>query len=84
VRESYKQAGVDVEAGYEAVEGMKKHIARTNRQEVMGEIGRFGGMFDLSMLAYEEPVLISGTDGVGTKLKLAFERINMTRSALML
>lgn len=73
MRESYKQAGVDVEAGYKAVEGMKKHIARTNRQEVMGEIGRFGGMFDLSMLAYEEPVLISGTDGVGTKLKLAFE-----------
>lgn len=73
MRESYKQAGVDVEAGYKAVEGMKKHIERTNRPEVLGEVGHFGGMFDLSMLNYEEPVLISGTDGVGTKLKIAFE-----------
>ncbi len=73
MRESYKQAGVDVEAGYKAVEGMKKHIERTKRPEVMGEIGRFGGMFDLSFLTYDEPVLVSGTDGVGTKLKIAFD-----------
>src|SRR5690625_1609584 len=69
----YKQAGVDVERGYEAVERMKKHIARTNRQEVLGGIGAFAGLFDLSAMNYKEPVLVSGTDGVGTKLMLAFE-----------
>lgn len=69
----YKKAGVDVEAGYEAVERMKKHIARTKRPEVLGGIGSFAGLFDLSGFTYKEPVLVSGTDGVGTKLKLAFE-----------
>ncbi|MYL50511.1 phosphoribosylformylglycinamidine cyclo-ligase [Halobacillus litoralis] len=71
--QSYKQAGVDVEAGYEAVERMKKHVARTMRPEVMGGLGSFAGLFDLSGMSYEQPVLVTGTDGVGTKLKLAFE-----------
>lgn len=70
----YKQAGVDVEKGYEAVERMKKHIQKTNRPEVMGGIGAFAGMFELSSLQYKEPVLVSGTDGVGTKLMLAFDQ----------
>lgn len=69
----YKQAGVDVERGYEAVERMKKHIEKTNRPEVLGGIGAFAGLFDLSSFSYKEPVLVSGTDGVGTKLMLAFE-----------
>lgn len=69
---AYKQAGVDIEAGYEAVNRMKKHVARTMRPEVMSGLGGFGGMFDLSTLGLKEPVLISGTDGVGTKLMLAF------------
>jgi phosphoribosylformylglycinamidine cyclo-ligase len=69
---AYKQAGVDIEAGYEAVERMKKHVKTTVRPEVMGGLGGFGGMFDLSALKLKEPVLVSGTDGVGTKLKLAF------------
>ncbi|GAA0598770.1 phosphoribosylformylglycinamidine cyclo-ligase [Virgibacillus siamensis] len=69
----YKDAGVDVEKGYEAVERMKKHIAKTNRPEVLGGIGAFAGLFDLSSFHYKEPVLVSGTDGVGTKLKLAFQ-----------
>lgn len=69
----YKKAGVDVEKGYEAVERMKKHIAKTNRPEVLGGIGAFAGLFDLTSLPYEEPVLVSGTDGVGTKLKIAFQ-----------
>jgi phosphoribosylformylglycinamidine cyclo-ligase len=69
---AYKQAGVDIEAGYEAVERMKKHVKTTVRPEVMGGLGGFGGMFDLSALQLKEPVLVSGTDGVGTKLKLAF------------
>ncbi|KKI91407.1 phosphoribosylaminoimidazole synthetase [Bacillus sp. SA1-12] len=68
----YKQAGVDIEAGYEAVSRMKKHVAKTMRKGVMGGLGGFGGMFDLSELNYKQPVLVSGTDGVGTKLKLAF------------
>ncbi|MGO4889719.1 phosphoribosylformylglycinamidine cyclo-ligase [Anaerobacillus sp. MEB173] len=70
--EAYKQAGVDIEAGYEAVNRMKKHVAKTIRPEVLGGLGGFGGMFDLSQLNYKEPVLVSGTDGVGTKLMLAF------------
>ncbi|TFD98114.1 phosphoribosylformylglycinamidine cyclo-ligase [Jeotgalibacillus salarius] len=70
--DAYKQAGVNIEAGYEAVERMKKHVKRTERAGLMGAFGGFGGMFDLSALNYKEPVLISGTDGVGTKLKLAF------------
>src|SRR5699024_6793730 len=69
----YKKAGVDVEKGYEAVERMKKHIADTNRSEVLGGIGAFAGLFELTSLPYEESVLVSGTDGVGTKLKLAFQ-----------
>jgi phosphoribosylformylglycinamidine cyclo-ligase len=69
---AYKQAGVDIEAGYEAVERMKKHVQKTARTGVLGALGGFGGMFDLSVLNLKEPVLVSGTDGVGTKLKLAF------------
>ncbi len=70
--EQYKNAGVNLSAGYESVERIKKHIAATNRPGVMGNIGSFGGLFDLASLGYKEPVLVSGTDGVGTKLKLAF------------
>jgi len=62
-----------VEKGYEAVERMKKHIAKTTRPEVLGGVGAFAGLFELTSLNYEEPVLVSGTDGVGTKLKLAFQ-----------
>ncbi|WP_019155520.1 phosphoribosylformylglycinamidine cyclo-ligase [Robertmurraya massiliosenegalensis] len=69
---AYRQAGVDIEAGYEAVTRMKKHVNRTIRPGVMGGLGGFGGMFDLSSLNLKEPVLVSGTDGVGTKLMLAF------------
>ncbi|MFC0559005.1 phosphoribosylformylglycinamidine cyclo-ligase [Halalkalibacter alkalisediminis] len=70
--EAYKKAGVSLEAGYEAVERMKSHVNRTKRSGVMGSLGGFGGMFDLSTLNLKEPVLVSGTDGVGTKLMLAF------------
>lgn len=70
---SYEEAGVNLEAGYEVVKRIKKHVASTKRLGVMGNIGAFGGMFDLSELKMKEPVLVSGTDGVGTKLKLAFE-----------
>src|SRR5690625_4068883 len=92
----YKKAGVDVEKGYEAVERMKKHIAKTKRPEVLGDVGAFAGLFELTSFKYEEPevlgdvgafaglfeltsfkyeepVMVSGTDGVGTKLMLAFE-----------
>ncbi|MFB4168596.1 phosphoribosylformylglycinamidine cyclo-ligase [Virgibacillus sp. JSM 102003] len=69
----YKNAGVDVDKGYEAVERMKKHVARTSRPEVLGGIGSFAGLFELSSFNYKEPVMVSGTDGVGTKLKLAFQ-----------
>ncbi|KON90168.1 phosphoribosylaminoimidazole synthetase [Sporosarcina globispora] len=69
---AYKQAGVDIEAGYEAVSRMKKHVQKTIRPGVLGGLGGFGGMFDLSELNLKEPVLVSGTDGVGTKLMLAF------------
>lgn len=69
---AYEQAGVNIEAGYEAVSRMKKHIKKTMRPGVLGGIGGFGGMFDLSSLGLKEPVLVSGTDGVGTKLMLAF------------
>lgn len=68
----YEAAGVSLEAGYESVRRIKKHVARTCVPGVIGGIGSFGGMFDLSGLGYKEPVLVSGTDGVGTKLKLAF------------
>lgn len=70
---AYSKAGVDVEAGYQVVERIKKHVARTERIGAMGAIGSFGGMFDLSSLNLKEPVLVSGTDGVGTKLLLAIE-----------
>ena len=69
----YKAAGVDIEAGYRSVELMKQHVLRTMRPEVLGGIGGFAGAFSLgSFVSMEEPVLVSGTDGVGTKLKLAF------------
>jgi len=71
--DAYRAAGVDVEKGYEAVERMKKHIAKTKRSEVLGGIGSFAGLFELTSFKYDEPVLVSGTDGVGTKLKLAFQ-----------
>ena len=70
---SYENAGVNLEAGYEVVSRIKKHVASTKRVGSMGGIGSFGGMFDLSALNIADPVLVSGTDGVGTKLKLAFE-----------
>ncbi len=69
---SYKAAGVDVTAGYKAVELMKEHVARTLIPGVLDTIGGFGGMFELDVTGIEKPVLVSGTDGVGTKLKLAF------------
>lgn len=70
--DSYAAAGVDVTAGYESVELIKSHVKRTNIPGVLGGIGGFGGMFELSMAGYKNPVLVSGTDGVGTKIKLAF------------
>ena len=70
--ESYKEAGVDVTAGYKSVELMKKHVARTKTDGVVSGIGGFGGMFAPDLAGMEEPILVSGTDGVGTKLKLAF------------
>ncbi|MFK3939144.1 phosphoribosylformylglycinamidine cyclo-ligase [Alkalihalobacillus sp. NPDC078783] len=70
--DAYKQAGVDIEAGYESVKRMGQHVKRTARAGVLGGLGGFGGNFDLSSLNYKEPVLVSGTDGVGTKLMLAF------------
>lgn len=69
---NYKEAGVDVHAGYKAVELMKKHIKKTMRPEVVSDIGGFGGLFSLEGFSFKKPVLVSGTDGVGTKLKLAF------------
>ncbi|MFK7697629.1 phosphoribosylformylglycinamidine cyclo-ligase [Paenibacillus sp. HJGM_3] len=70
--DAYKQAGVDIAAGNEAVVRMKKHVQRTFRPEVLTDLGGFGALFGLNKDKYEEPVLVSGTDGVGTKLKLAF------------
>lgn len=67
----YEESGVSLSAGYQSVERIKKHVAKTYRPGVMGTIGAFGGAFDLSVLNFKEPVLISGTDGVGTKLLLA-------------
>ena len=69
--QAYKNAGVDVEAGYKAVELMKEHVKRTNIPGVISGIGGFGGLFEIGT-GYKNPVLVSGTDGVGTKLKLAF------------
>ncbi|MBQ3424120.1 MAG: phosphoribosylformylglycinamidine cyclo-ligase [Clostridia bacterium] len=70
--DSYAAAGVDITAGYKAVELMKKHISRTEIPGVLSGIGGFGGLFELDMTGLKHPVLVSGTDGVGTKLKLAF------------
>ena len=69
---SYAAAGVDIEAGYRAVELMKSHIARTLTSGVCSDVGGFGGLFELDTAGMERPVLVSGTDGVGTKLRLAF------------
>lgn len=70
--ESYKAAGVDITAGYKAVELMKTHIAKTMTAGAMSDIGGFGGLFELDLTGIQKPVLVSGTDGVGTKLKMAF------------
>ena len=70
--ESYRAAGVDITAGYRAVELMKKHVQRTNTPGVLGGLGGFGGLFRPDLAGMAEPVLVSGTDGVGTKLKIAF------------
>ncbi len=71
--EKYREAGVDLEAGYESVRLIKSHVARTKVLGAIDSIGAFGGTFDLSLLNMKEPVLVSGTDGVGTKLMIAFE-----------
>lgn len=70
--ESYRAAGVDIEAGYKAVALMKEHVARTMIPGVVSDIGGFGGLFAPDLTGIREPVLVSGTDGVGTKLKIAF------------
>jgi len=70
--DSYAAAGVDITAGYKAVELMKKHIARTMTHGSADDIGGFGGLFALDLTGYKNPILVSGTDGVGTKLKIAF------------
>ena len=69
----YEESGVSLEAGYKSVELIKKHVARTKNLGMLSAIGGFGGAFDLSAYNYKNPILVSGTDGVGTKLKLAFE-----------
>lgn len=69
---NYKKSGVDVEAGYKSVELIKQHVKSTFRQEVLSDIGGFGGLFSIANQNLEQPVLVSGTDGVGTKLKIAF------------
>ncbi|MGX8833338.1 phosphoribosylformylglycinamidine cyclo-ligase [Amedibacillus sp. YH-ame6] len=71
--DKYREAGVDLEAGYESVRRIKSHVARTQIKGSIDSLGSFGGMFDLSILQMKEPVLVSGTDGVGTKLMLAFD-----------
>src|SRR5690606_13786195 len=69
---TFRAAGVDIEAGYEAVRRIKEHARTTHRPGVMGGIGSFGGLFSLDLERYRRPVLVSGADGVGTKLKIAF------------
>lgn len=69
----YEKSGVSLEAGYDVVRRIKKHVKKTERIGVMGNIGGFGGMFDLASLGYKEPILVSGTDGVGTKLLIALK-----------
>jgi phosphoribosylformylglycinamidine cyclo-ligase len=71
--DAYTQAGVSIDAGNETVDRIKPHVARTFRPEVMTALGGFGGGFQLDLTKYKEPVLVSGTDGVGTKLKIAFQ-----------
>ncbi|MEG0253971.1 phosphoribosylformylglycinamidine cyclo-ligase [Vagococcus sp.] len=73
MKNAYQKSGVDVKAGYEVVERIKKHVKKTERLGVMGGLGSFGGTFDISQFDLKEPVLVSGTDGVGTKLMLAIE-----------
>lgn len=68
---AYQESGVDIEKGYEAVERMKKHVSRTMRPEVMNQLGSFGALFKLDTQKYDNPILVSGTDGVGTKILLA-------------
>lgn len=70
--DQYKEAGVDLEAGYDSVRRIKSHVARTKVEGAMDSIGAFGGMFDLKAAGFKDPVLVSGTDGVGTKLMMAF------------
>ncbi|MBQ2092933.1 MAG: phosphoribosylformylglycinamidine cyclo-ligase, partial [Clostridia bacterium] len=70
--DAYASAGVDITAGYKAVELMKAHVAKTMTSGAIGAIGGFGGLFELDMTGITKPVLVSGTDGVGTKLKIAF------------
>lgn len=69
----YKKSGVDIEAGYESVKRIKKHTKKTFRKGCMGDIGEFGASFDISSLGVQNPVLVSSTDGVGTKIKIAFQ-----------
>lgn len=69
----YESAGVNLQSGYETVDRIKKHIKRTNNMGVMSDIGSFGGLFDLKKYGFEDPILVSGTDGVGTKLLLAIQ-----------
>ncbi|MDD4200459.1 MAG: phosphoribosylformylglycinamidine cyclo-ligase, partial [Eubacteriales bacterium] len=71
--DAYAASGVDITAGYKAVQLMKEHVARTNIEGVMSDVGGFGGLFAPDMKGISQPVLVSGTDGVGTKLKLAFQ-----------
>lgn len=71
--DQYKEAGVSLEAGYDSVRRIKSHVDRTRVKGTMDSIGAFGGMFDLEQAGFTNPVLVSGTDGVGTKLMLAFE-----------
>ena len=80
--ESYKAAGVDVTAGYKSVELMKQHAARTKIDGVVSGIGGFGGLFAPNVSGMSEPVLVSGTDGVGTKIKLASLWTSTIQSAL--
>ena len=75
---SYRDAGVNIDKGNELVQRLKKTINNTNKNGVIGELGGFGGLFDLSSLNYRQPVLVSGTDGVGTKIKLAIESSNVS------